>query len=105
MIAMFWHVLLGLVLGGLACVAVGAFFVVTRTRRRLGQLPIILFGYLFVGALLTGPVVALAYFPERVGIQRLDDPMLYGYALSMACGAFFILRAEMKWRKAVGLRA
>jgi hypothetical protein len=104
MIAMFWHSLFGLVLGGLACGTVGAFFVITRDHRRLGKLPFILFCYIFVGGLLTGPVLGLAYFPELVGIQRLDDPMIYGYLLSMLCGVVLILRPEMKWRRTVGIR-
>jgi hypothetical protein len=99
---MLGSVLVGSMLGGLSSGLVAAFFTATRTRRMTGKLPIILFGYLVVASLLTGPMIVLVYFPQYIGIQ--DSYSLFGYAFSMVCGVVLTIRAEMRWRKAVGLQ-
>jgi predicted membrane channel-forming protein YqfA (hemolysin III family) len=96
---------LGLVLGSWVSGVIGAFFVLTRPRRRVGKLPFIIFSYVVIGTVSISTLYLLLYSLDYMGFSRgpEGDASLCAYIFSLACGVFLIGRAEMKWRKAVGL--
>jgi hypothetical protein len=52
-----------------------------------------------------GSVVLLLTVLGRMGVERTlqGDAALWAYAASVACGVFLAGRAEIRWRKSVGL--
>ncbi len=96
----------GLVLGSAWTGAVAAYFVSTRSYRQARNLFVIGLGYLIVSATSLGSLFVLLSFCKRLEIERQSPQhyaALYAYALSCVCGMFFVMRAEMRWRKAAGL--
>lgn len=93
---------LGWVVSGLfAC-----YLVATRSWRKAGNRLVIGFGYILFLTSLWGSLLLLIRVMARLDAARQFSPRdaaAYAYAASFACGVFLVLRAEIRWRKSVGL--
>jgi hypothetical protein len=98
--------LAGLLLGSAWAGAVGWYFFLSRSYRRVRNLIVIGLGYLLVGTLGIGSLLLLISFCDLMGITRQSsshDAALYAYTISCTCVVFFVVRAEIRWRKSIGL--
>jgi hypothetical protein len=98
--------LAGLLLGSACAGAVGWYFLPTRSYRQVRNLIVIGLGYLFIGTVGIGSLLLLISFCDVMGIAGKGSShyaALYAYTISLTCVAFFAARAEIRWRKSVGL--
>jgi len=98
--------LAGLLLGTAWAGAAGWYLLLTRSYRRVRNLIVIGLGYLLFPALCIGSLLLLFSFCDMVGINHRSSSgsaALYAFAISCASVMFFIVRAESRWRKSVGL--
>jgi hypothetical protein len=96
----------GLLLGSAWAGAVGWYFFLSRSYRQVRNLIVIGLGYLLIGTLGIGSLLLLFSFCDFMGIARQSFShyaALYAYAISCACVVFFVGRAELRWRKSVGI--
>jgi len=98
-------ILLGLLFGGLQCAAIAWFFVATRGPRKTRRISIIAACYLALGILSLGPLQLLTEVEDRLGISRTSagDAAIWSYLVAIIVGVVLILRAEMRWRKEIGI--
>lgn len=98
--------LAGAVLGVAWTAIIASYLFYTRSYRRTLNQFVIRFGQLLVGILGIGSLLLLASFWEHIGILRRSSAYyasLYAFAFTSGCGIFFAVRAEIRWRKSVGL--
>jgi hypothetical protein len=96
----------GLLFGSAWVGAMGWYLLLTRSYRQVRNLIFIRLGQLLVGIVSIGTLLLLFSFCDAMGITRQSSPYdaaLYAYATSSACAMFFAVRAEIRWRKSVGL--
>jgi hypothetical protein len=96
----------GLLLGSAWAGAVGWYFFLSRSYRQVRNLIVIGLGYLLVGTLGIGSLLLLFSFCDFMGVHHRSssgNAALYAYTISCACVVFFVGRAELRWRKSVGL--
>jgi hypothetical protein len=96
---------LGLVFGSLASGVCGWILWSTRPYRRARNMLVIYLVQLVFIVLVGGSVLLLLTALAGMGIGRTPkrDAAVWAYAASFACGAFLTGRAEIRWRKSVGL--
>ena len=84
----------------------GWYLLLTRSYRQVRNLIFIRLGQLLVGILSIGTLLLLFSFCDAMGIIRQSSPYdaaLYAYTISCTCVILFVVRAEIRWRKSVGL--
>jgi MFS family permease len=98
--------LLGLFLGLLTGLVAATFFFFARPLRRVhGKLSILL-GAVLVGGSAIGSIILLAVIGDRFGVSRRSDQhyvSLYAFTLAFSVLVALTLRADLKWRKSIGL--
>jgi hypothetical protein len=96
---------LGLVLGSWASGLCGWILWSTRSYRRVRNMLVIYLAQLLVIASAVGSLLLLLTTLEGMGIGRTPrrDAAVLAYAASLVCGAFLAGRAEISWRRSVGL--
>jgi hypothetical protein len=98
--------LLGLSFGSLTGLIAATFFFFARPLRRMhGKLSILLAAFL-VGSSAIGSIILLALIGDRCGVGRRSDQhyfSLYAFTLAFSVLAALTLRADLKWRKSLGL--
>ena len=98
--------LMGLILG---CASVGAVawcLLLSRSYRKVNNRFVIHLAQLFVVISIGGGLLLIQVFDEHLGIKRHSSPYhaaQFAYAVSAACVMFLAVRAELRWRKSVGL--
>jgi hypothetical protein len=96
----------GLLFGSIWAGAVGEYLLLTRSYRQNRNLVVIGLGYLLVGTVSIGSLSLLLLFCGTMGIVRHslpDNAAVCAYAISSACVLLFAGRAELPWRRSVGL--
>ena len=98
-------ILLGLLIGGVQCAAIAWFFVATRGPRKTRRISVIAACYLALGILFLGPFQLLIEGEDRMGISRTSagDAAIWSHIVALMVGVVLILRAEMRWRKEIGI--
>jgi hypothetical protein len=99
-------ILLGLFFGSLTGLVVATFFFFARPLRRMhGKLSILL-GAALMGGSVIGSIILLAVIGDRFGVGPRSDKHYFSlYAFTLAFGVLMALtlRADLKWRKSIGL--
>jgi hypothetical protein len=99
--------LFGLFFGTLTGLVAAAFFYYGRTfRLKHGKLSILLGAILFGGSAL-GSIFLLAAIGDRFGVGRQSKQhylSLYGFLLALAVIEILMIRADLRWRKALPSR-
>ena len=100
--------LTGLLLGSASSGVLGCYLRFTRSHRQARNPLVLAVGYLLIGIVALGSLLILLWSDERLGIPRRGDAYHAGlgsYAAAGASVAFFVVRAEIRWRKSSGLDA
>jgi hypothetical protein len=98
--------LAGTLLGSAFSGAVGWYLLRSRSYRMVGNRLVIRFGQVVVFITMCGGLFLLQVFDGLMGIKRHSFPYyaaIYAYLFGCCCVLFFVLRAELRWRKSVGL--
>jgi hypothetical protein len=99
-------ILLGAMLGTLAASVTALFLFFTRSARRVRNMLAIGAGYVFVGGSAIGSLILLLSIGDQLGVGRKSSQHAFALdAYLVAYGASTLLagRAELRWRKSVGL--
>jgi hypothetical protein len=99
-------ILLGVVFGSALATVLGLYFFLTRSSRQRRNGFVFALGYFLVCGSSIGSLLLLFNICDRLGFGRSTSQHYAAsrsYVVSVVIGVFFILRAEMKWRKSVGL--
>ena|SRR5215471_19341632 len=99
--------LLGFAFGLLAGAITATFLFFTRSARRLWNAFALGLGYVLVGGSALGSILLLFRISDGVGVGRRSAEhysSLYAYTTCYAIVTFLAIRAELKWRKRIGLQ-
>jgi hypothetical protein len=99
-------ILAGLALGSGCAGAVGWSLILTRSHRIVKNRFVIRLGQVVVLISMCGGLLLLQVLDEYMDIKRHSPPYyaaVYAYIFGCICVLFFALRAELRWRKSVGV--
>jgi hypothetical protein len=100
-------IFLGFAFGLLAGGVVGTFLFFTRSARRVRNALALGLGYILVGGSALGSILLLFTISDHLGVSRRSAEhysSLYAYTVSYATITFLAIRAELRWRKRIGLQ-
>jgi len=98
--------LLGFAFGLLAGGVTAAFLYLTRAPRRVRNALALGLGYILVGGSVLGSILLLFSISDHLGVGPRSAEHYFSLYAYMACYAvvtFLAIRAELKWRKRIGL--
>jgi hypothetical protein len=98
--------LVGLLLGCASAGAVAWCLLFSRSHRKVNNRFVIHLAQLFVVIAIGGGLFLIQVFDDHLGIKRHSSPYYaaqFAYVISAACVMFLAVRAELRWRKSVGL--
>jgi len=93
----------GLLAGGVAA----ALLFFTRSARRVRNAIALGLGYMLVGGSALGSILLLFSMSDHLGVGRRSAEhysSLYAYTVCYAIVTFLAIRADLKWRKRIGLQ-
>ena len=98
--------LVGLLLGRASAGAASWCLLLSRSHRKVNNRFVIHLTQLFVVISIGGGLFLIQVFDEHLGIKPRSSPYYaaqFAYAISVVCVVFLAIRAELRWRKSVGL--
>lgn len=100
--AMFMGLAFALFAGGVTA----AFLFFTRSARRMRNVLALGLGYILVGGSALGSILLLFSISDHLGVGRRSAEhysSLYAYTVCYAVVMFLAIKAELRWRKRIGL--